>query len=190
MEQTKSHVGSIVLTIIITTAVVGGGIYYFQKSKVVTPNEQQTEQSQTETTSKPIKSDEQIAQSKMTVTDEGTEYTNFTYHFSVILPKSWGKIVESKDAIPNGVKIYDNISLVSENDSMQRYIQFQIVETKDKNDSLISDYPQTLITGNPTYTFYYSGSQDLSGYGGIEESVDSAKIQTEILQIKESFKLF
>lgn len=197
------------LTIIVTAAVVGGGVYFWQnlpkkEAEVMSSQQQEvvetrsTEQSpapQQNKVARPEISDESEVEderglhSKMTMTNNGTEYTNFIYRFSVILPKTWGELAESKGDVPNGVKIHDSVRLTSKNDA-QRYIQFQIVKTEDKNDPLVLDYQQTLLAGNSAYTFYYSGSQDYAGYGGVEETDEDIKIQAEISEIKKSFKLF
>lgn len=171
------------LTIIVTAAVVGGGVYFWQNLPV---------KDNAVLSSPPQKIDptDRGAHSEMINTNSGIEYRNFTYRFSVILPKSWGGLMESKGDIPSGVKIHDSVRLAAKNDPAQHYIQIQVVKTEDKNDPFVSDYPQTLLTGNSAYTFYYSGSQDYAGAGGLEASEDSIKIQAEISSIQKSFKLF
>ena len=170
MEQ-KSNVWAIALAIIITAVVVGGGAYFWQKSATdqnsVTPPPETTEN-----TTEPL-------------TQE--KYENSTYGFSLVFPANWGTVQEKVENGPSGSKIYKTVRLTAENDSA-RYIQIQIVKTTDKNDPSVIDYPQTYLTGNSTYSYYYSGGGDYAGYPDMEDQ-KYFDIQKEVKEISETFKL-
>ncbi|MFA5995061.1 MAG: hypothetical protein WCW27_02395 [Patescibacteria group bacterium] len=111
------------------------------------------------------------------------EYKNSTYGFSLVFPTNWGAVQEK---VESGSKIYKTVRLTAENDSA-RYIQIQIVKNEDKTDSAVIDYPQTYLTENSTYSYYYSGSGDYAGYPDMAEQ--NVNIQKEVNDIIQTFSL-
>ena len=115
------------------------------------------------------------------------EYKNSAYSFTLVFPANWGTVKEKVENGPSDSKIYKTVRLSAENDA-ERYIQIQIVKTEDKNDPSVIDYPQTYITGNFTYSFYYSGGGDYAGYPDMEDQ-KYFDIQKQVKEISETFKM-
>jgi hypothetical protein len=165
--------GKIVIAVIIALAIIGGGAYFWQNSKkqsnVATLPETNQGKSATEQTP---------SQSK---------YENSAYSFSLVFSTNWGTVKEKVENGPAGSKIYKTVRLSSENDA-ERYIQIQVVKTENKNDPSVIDYPQTYLTGNSTYSYYYSGGGDSAGAPGQEEQ-KYFDIQKEVKAISETFKM-
>ena len=112
------------------------------------------------------------------------KYKNSAYGFSLVFPESWGTIKERQE---NGGKINASIQLSAEDDSA-RFIKIQVVKSEDKTDPAVIDYPQTYLTENSTYSYYYSGSGDYAGYPDMEEQ-KYFDIQKEVKEISKTFSL-
>lgn len=144
--------------------------------------------------------DTQTTQASRTDAETTPAYANSTYSLSLTFPKNWGGVVESKgdnigeeinvtkswrvfsgdvQAIPNRVKLFDSIRLVSKNDS-QRFIQIQVVKYEDTGLAKSA-------AGNDGYGFYYIASEFQGDGEGIGMSAEDLKIQTEISEIVKSF---
>lgn len=169
MQQTWK----IVIAVIVTAIIVGSGVYFWQSSEkqnsVTPPPETKQEKSTTEQ-----------------VSNQG-KYENSTYGFSLVFPTNWGTVKEKVENGPLGTKIYKIVRLTAVNDS-DRYIQIQIVKTEDKNYWAVIDYPHTYLTGNSTYSYYYSGGGDNAGKPGMEDQ-KYFDIQKEVKGISETFKM-
>jgi hypothetical protein len=169
MQQTWK----IIVAIIITAVIVGGGVYFWQNSKQQSSVTPSPETKQEKTPTEPV-------------SNQGQDETSI-YGFSLVVPTNWGTVLEKVENGPSGSKIYKTVRLTAEND-FERYIQIQIVKTGDKNDPSVIDYPQTYLTGNSTYNYYYSGGGDYAGSPDMEDQ-KYFDIQKEVKGISETFKM-
>lgn len=117
-----------------------------------------------------------------TVAEFNGKYENSKYGFSLDFPKNWGEIKEEVKNGNMGTEInYQKILLTSIADS-QRYITIQVLKNDDVDAPFVKDSPQTLITSDSIYSYYYSGAGDNAGKPGMEDQkyFDIAKEVKEI----------
>lgn len=112
-------------------------------------------------------------------------YKDTTYGFSLVFPGSWGTLESGEEVTTSS--LFKIVRITAQNDPA-RYIQINIVKMEDKNNSAVKDYPQTYLTSNATYSYYYSGGGDSAGKPG-EEDQKYFDIGKEVKAISETFKL-